>query len=83
MQISEEELSQESARLSAILPELEYRVNRLNDALDNRVFGMISEGKLTPEMALAFWYERASRAGLVKGLKTRAAVNGQAGKELK
>lgn len=75
MNLSLEELTAESARLSSIMPELEQRVETLNRALDAKVQVHISEGTLTPELALAFWYERTARTTLVRSLLTRVAVN--------
>lgn len=75
LEISEEELGAESVRLSAILPELEFRIEKLNAALDFKVQRHISEGTLTPELATAFWYERMARQGLVKSLLTRVQIN--------
>jgi hypothetical protein len=77
MQLSDEELSAESIRLSAILPELENRIDKLNLALDNKVFGLISEGALTSELALAFWYERFARTNVVRSMKTRVITHNQ------
>lgn len=80
-EVSEEELSSEGVRIAAIMPELELRISKLNEALDNRVAGLINEGKLTPELALAYWYERNARRGLVRQLITRVIVSNSAGKE--
>jgi hypothetical protein len=77
-EVSDEELAAESIRLTAVLPDLQERIGKLNGALDAKVQHHIAEGTLTPELALAFWFERMARQGLVKSLLTRVAVNNMA-----
>lgn len=60
----------QGAELSNFLPILEREVEKMQSALDARVYLQLQNGGLTPEVALAAWIERKTNAALVKRLRS-------------
>lgn len=58
------------AEVGAVLPHIEQEIDRMARALDNRMMAAIAAGKLTPEMAVEGWMERAACAKLLKNFQS-------------
>ena len=76
-----EELSQiqTGARLSGALPYLKAEVDRMQEAIENRVFSQLSAGVLTPEAALLAWQEKIALRSMLRRIEQRVSVGVSAG----
>jgi hypothetical protein len=51
-------LIRDAARLAGVLPELQNIISKMERQAEQKVFDLLSQGKLTPEMALYAWQEK-------------------------
>ena len=73
MTVSEAEihrLSRSGAAVSGVLPYVEDNIVTMARALDNRMLSAIANGRMTPEMALEGWMERAAYVKILKHFQT-------------
>lgn len=70
----------QGAELSNFLPLIEREVDKMQAALDARVYLQLQNGSLTPEVALAAWIERKTNAALVKRFRTWVQLGESVGK---
>lgn len=67
-------VAQDGARLAGFLPYLKAEVDGMEHALDNRIFQLIKDKALTPEVALQAWLEKLSYHRLYHRFETRVKV---------
>ena len=56
--------------MSGVIPYMEDNLATMARALDNRMLAAITNGTMTPEMALEGWMERAAYAKILKHFQT-------------
>lgn len=73
MSVSEAEirrLSRNGVAMQGVLPYVEDNIATMARALDNRMLSAITNGTMTPEMALEGWMERAAYMKMLKHFQT-------------
>ena len=73
MSVSEAEirrLSRNGVAMSGVLPYVEDNIAAMARALDNRMLSAITNGTMTPELALEGWMERAAYSKTLKHFQT-------------
>lgn len=70
-------LIREGVRLQGFLPYLEDAVSKMEGQLEGRVFRLLDEGKLTPELALMAWMEKLAYRRLIRKFDQQVRI-GQA-----
>ena len=71
------------SHLIGVLPHLEYEINRMNVALDNRIFTLLEHSELTPELALQAWMEKNANRKLLSRFNQRIQIGQSSGERVK
>lgn len=64
----------EAAKLSGFLPDLQTYVDKMERALDNRIFTALDDKTLTPEQALYAWMEKKTYRQLLKRVEQQVKI---------
>lgn len=67
------------AKLAGLLPYLEAEVDRMDRALENRVYDLINKGALTPEAAFMAWLEKKTLRAFVTRLRQKVNMGQSVG----
>lgn len=65
-----------------ILPYLEVEIEKMEKAVENRIYAAIYTGKITPEMALTAWIEKRDLHGLLLRFKQKVLIGQGVGERL-
>mgnify|MGYP001613944545 CR=1 FL=1 len=64
----------EAAKLVGFLPDLQAYVDKMERALDNRIFTALDDKTLTPEQALYAWMEKKTYRQLLKRVEQQVKI---------
>ena len=62
------------AQLAGFLPYLEEAIDKLDAALEAKVFRLLDTGQLTPQLAMFAWQEKLILRRLVRSFNTKIRV---------
>lgn len=66
-----------AVQMANYLPYLQETVEKLQHTVVNRMSILKDDGKLTPELAMAGWYEYLAYGRILKTTKVRTAISSQ------
>lgn len=64
----------EGARLAGVLPYLTETLDKMEQALDNKLYSLLNKNELTPEVALYAWQEKHVLHKLRKSFNTKVRL---------
>lgn len=64
----------DGARLQGLLPYLEQYINKLQDQLDQRVFALVRQGKLSGEVAQMAWQQKLAYNMILKHFQQQIRI---------
>lgn len=72
----------EGARLAGFMPYLEAELDKMHQLLDSRAYQAVSDGSLTPEVALNLWLEKYAYLKLQRRFKQVIAGSVSVGQDI-
>ena len=74
--------AREGARIAAVMPDIEARVEKMNKFLLSRAFASINDGTLTPDEAYRTLIQLHANAQLLRGLSSQVKMGVSTGKNI-
>jgi len=72
----------DGTRVQGFMPYVDAEVNRLMDQTISKMYAAVIHNELTPEKAVAGWYEMAAYRNLINALTTRVKVGQRTGEAI-